>query len=390
MARLAEVVLWVESALFFVIYRSLHLWQGASRSIRALTKPGSEKYWSLVGSVIRALLVVPTLVLTIMTIRATERHDRAAETKWILWGLLPSGLRLLVSMWTSTIDRQMAYDRDSALRCVILVLLCIRRGADFTLKGRTKPLGFCLGVKKAARSSSSGDLFEIKHVVNVMGWKLRMWSILAKSVEAPLSYVVQKVLVIVLIVLYLWPTLLPDDWTRALSVYSRWARMFTVVVLAILSPVLAWLRVSGFEQLEDLLTKHALAALKPLLVHARDITSSSPSSKREAVFAAFNAPTMFRREMRREMRALCHRSMDLLHNCADDRDTDQLLKDIWSAQHCLKLYRKGLKRMNEVLEGNKRWLEGRAIVAKWERINSDSQDNSSSEFSRSDSTTSTQ
>eukprot|EP01139_Manchomonas_bermudensis_P014978 Amastigsp_a509291_42.p1 type:complete len:431 gc:universal Amastigsp_a509291_42:1298-6(-) len=377
---LARAIRGAEALVFFTIYRSLHLWQNAGRSFRDLTSPGQELWWSNFGFFWRYASLVPSIWLTVLTIQATLREDRAAETRLILWGLIPAAFRTFVSLWTSTIDRQRAYDASIRHVGVVLAITDLRLGAGQPVEHRSLIARCGRGARKAVRSAGS-EFFDMRYTVKVASRKLRLWKLLAKGIEIPLNYIVQKALIVALLLLFVFPDALPRSWSTPLAVVSRWARIITMIILAPLNHFLGRLRVAAHADIERRMHDRGVSALAALASEAKGVSASIsrsrkrraerlPDSVREraqAIADALAAPAAYHDAMRAQMEALGDRGLDIFERCGDDRETDALLRDTWRAHHRLKLYRAGLLDLERVLRAQPSWRIVAAAVDEWRR-----------------------
>lgn len=360
MTTLTRVLRACENFFFFVLYRTLHSWANAGRSVRALTGVGQERWWSHFGYAWRYVTTALSIWLTYLTIRASQQHDREAERRLVLWGLIPAAFRTLSALWTSTIDRQLAIDAEIRNLTAAHVINEMRLAGGIPVDA----LGLTSACNRRTRRLARGgaDYLPPNVVVKVAHGKFTLWAVLCKGIEIPINYLVQKALVLILLVLFFWPDLLPGRWTTGLNVYSRWARIGTMVLLAPLNHYLGILRVAAFNQIED----NLIAKLcETVAVLERRAAQSSSTEQRRAIASALDIAERIDRLTLEQTAKLGERSLAIVQGAEDDRHTDELLQNLWRAHHRLKLYRRGLSRVRATLDALPAWAALRATVAAW-------------------------
>ncbi|KNC56248.1 uncharacterized protein AMSG_02217 [Thecamonas trahens ATCC 50062] len=225
----------LRGCVLFFMYRSLHLWTKATRAARTVIPSRSaETVWVRWAFGLRHVAVIASATMTYLTIRADERGDEDEVLRLILWGLIPSGVRTLAAMLTSTLDR--IHAKDAQIEALALQPLMLR-GAAFS-RTHTKSRG------------RARDALTDRYGFQVSTPLLTQYVSLAKGIEIPLNYIVQKLFLLILVVLFIFPDTLSKSLTRDLNTWSRYIRIATTLLLAPLNQYLGWLRVEAYRQVQ--------------------------------------------------------------------------------------------------------------------------------------------
>eukprot|EP00163_Fabomonas_tropica_P025189 TRINITY_DN4342_c1_g1_i12.p1 TRINITY_DN4342_c1_g1~~TRINITY_DN4342_c1_g1_i12.p1 ORF type:complete len:139 (+),score=13.36 TRINITY_DN4342_c1_g1_i12:45-461(+) len=96
----------------FLFYRTLHLWEESSKYARLCIQPHNEVKSSLIGYIIRYLILPANAAMTYFAIKAQQDDDQTLFRTLIYWGFVPAAVRTVAAMWSSTIDRQFAKDQE--------------------------------------------------------------------------------------------------------------------------------------------------------------------------------------------------------------------------------------------------------------------------------------
>ena len=352
----------IRAVVMFVVYRTLHLWNLATRSLREAVPPSAEHKAVRYAFYVRYVAVVASAVLTYFTIQADEADDQDRVTDLILWGLIPAAVRTGAAMVTSTLDRIHAKDAQIetlALQDVILAAspLSSSPPATFTWP-RRMARAVAKSVSRTHRASHVNGAGEEEvradtYAFQISTPKLRRYVVLAKGIEIPLNYVVQKAFLAIIALLYLYPQLLDDETRTDLNTWSRYVRIATTLFLAPLNHYLGILRVQAYQQVSQgylrVIAKNdaAHAAMATSLAPGRGnkpisraaVKKMDPDARRvlATIAASVHVVAIERARIHAALDALHTESYQIVTQYRNDRETDLLLRDLWRVHHRSKL-----------------------------------------------------
>eukprot|EP00906_Rhabdomonas_costata_P032738 RCo046117 len=301
-------------------------------------------------------------------------------------------------MFSSTVDRQLARDREVQADAFLAPVVTLRRalapaGADTDAprKLRSKCTAGC-GLIFWARSwihsmkfAVQGPLghapIEMRRSVRVSAPLLTLWTILAKGVEIPLSYIIQKVFVLLLVLSYFYHNLLPAS--SNIAVYSRYLRIVTTVILCPLNHYLGRLRIRAFAQVEEKRVLLFLAEIPELRAQAEqlremvgklqsgpkaavDLSAVQDSARRLA--AAFGIVDSMAEDARVEVAELGRRNAEALtEGLGSDRASDKLCTDLYVTHKLVRAKVRAAGILRAALDHD---LHYQAAVESWREIGS--------------------
>ena len=318
-----RIFVFIVLLLQFLVLRTLHLWEAATRITRAMTSEGTEVFWSNVGFLFRYLALVPTVWLTVLTIQADQDDDEDRFRELILWGLIPSAVRVFTSMWTSTIDRSMAKELELSTSRFAKIINTQRMAMGIPLDKVRRRLPSCFLVWKQVPGGDHAHS-TLSDRVDTRRKRFRRYHLMATYFERPLSFVVQKVATVVLLVIFFFPDL--DD-EGEIGTAFRWARIFTTVLLAPMNHYLGRLRVQAFHEIER-------EYIQVMLGLVRDAVADIRAGKDGAVAAGqalVNKPDEARAAARARLDELHARSNSIVSKNRDSRKSDKLVADLFEA-----------------------------------------------------------